>query len=97
MATSTDYDAPRTIAADDSLDEFPARRGTPDMTVNDIDGGDPTTTLDSLDADLLDEDFTVPVIPMRTDEFRCGRCFLVWHRSQQAVAGMGKALCQDCA
>ena len=95
MATSTDYDAPRTIAADDSVEEWQARRGTPDMILTDIDGGDQVTTFDSLDADLFDEDLTVPVVPMRADEFRCGRCFLVRHRSQLTVAV--NALCQDCA
>jgi hypothetical protein len=95
MATSTDYDAPRTITADDSLEEMQARRGAHDMTVIDMDESDPAAAFEPLGTELFDEDLTVPVVPMGADEFRCGRCFLVRHRSQRAVAG--NTLCQDCA
>jgi hypothetical protein len=46
-------------------------------------------------ADQLDEELSVTVIPMQSDEFRCSRCYLVRHRNQRAVAGID--VCHDCA
>jgi hypothetical protein len=40
---------------------------------------------------------TVAVIPMRGDEFRCSRCFLVHHRSQRVVGRDGTEICRDCS
>jgi hypothetical protein len=37
------------------------------------------------------------VVPMRADEFRCSRCFLVHHRSQRVTARDGSDICRDCA
>jgi hypothetical protein len=48
-------------------------------------------------ADLSDEELTVAVVPMRTDEFRCSRCFLVHHRSQLADTRKGQPVCRECA
>jgi hypothetical protein len=84
MATTTDYDAPRGTVADlaeDSLDELKARRTTTQALV-DLDEVDPDG-FELPGADLADEELTVAVVPMRADEFRCSRCFLVHHRSQR--------------
>jgi hypothetical protein len=99
MATTTDYDAPRGHMTDvdsDSIEELRARRTTTDAYV-DIDE-------DSLDGFELpggdfaaDEELTVAVVPMRADEFRCSRCFLVHHRSQRVVASDGTDICRECA
>jgi hypothetical protein len=95
MATTTDYDAPRTtLTADDSLEDLKARRGAPDMAAIDADENDLAASFALPGTDLLDEELTVAVVPMMADEFRCTRCFLVWHRSQQAT--VGQALCRDC-
>jgi hypothetical protein len=98
MATTTDYDAPRGHVTDvdsDSIEELKARRTTTSAYV-DIDE-------DSLDgfelpgADLAaDEELSVAVVPMRADEFRCSRCFLVHHRSQRARASDGTDICREC-
>jgi hypothetical protein len=48
-------------------------------------------------ADLADEELSVAVVPMRADEFRCSRCFLVHHRSQRVTARDGSTICRDCA
>jgi hypothetical protein len=98
MATTTDYDAPRGAVADlaeDSLDELKARRTTTQALVD----------LDEVDADgfelpgaeLADEELSVAVVPMRSDEFRCSRCFLVHHRSQRVTARDGSDICRDCS
>jgi hypothetical protein len=47
-------------------------------------------------AEVTDEELTVPVIPMRADEFRCSSCFLVHHRSQHAGQRNGQDLCREC-
>ena len=98
MATTTDYDAPRgnvTDVASDSIEELKARRTTAsayvDMDETDVDGFD----LPGLD--LADEELTVAVVPMRADEFRCSRCFLVHHRTRRVVASDGTDICRDCA
>jgi hypothetical protein len=98
MATTTDYDAPRSNIADvdsDSIEELKARRTTANALV-DIDDD----TIDGFElpgVDLADEELSVTVVPMRADEFRCARCFLVHHRSQRVVANDGSVLCRDCA
>jgi hypothetical protein len=96
MATSTDYDAPRTPAgADDSLEELQARRATPSTGAVDIDETDLADSFVLPGGEQLDEELTVTVVPMQSDEFRCSRCFLVRHRHQRAKAGQD--LCVDCA
>jgi Domain of unknown function (DUF4193) len=98
MATTTDYDAPRGAVADlaeDSLDELKARRTTT-QTVVDLDEGD-ADGFELPGAELADEELTVAVVPMRADEFRCSRCFLVHHRSQRLTARDGSEICRDCA
>ena len=98
MATTTDYDAPRGNVADldeDSLEELKARRTTTAALVD----------LDEVDADgfelpggdLADEELTVAVVPMRPDEFRCSRCFLVHHRTQRVAARDGSDICRECS
>jgi len=96
MATITDYDAPRTtLTPGDSLEELQTRHGVPDTAAIDADENDLSAAFELPGSDLLDEEFSVAVVPMMADEFRCTRCFLVWHRSQQATAG--HALCRDCS
>lgn len=99
MATTTDYDAPRGHVTDvdsDSIEELKARRTTANAYVDidedsldgfDLPGGEPAT----------DEELTVTVVPMRADEFRCSRCFLVQHRSQRLRASDGTDICRECA
>ncbi|MEV4410774.1 DUF4193 family protein [Catellatospora sp. NPDC049609] len=90
---NADYDAPRSQAAEeDSLEELRARRDAPNTAAVDVEEPE---SFDLPGAEQLDEELTVPVIPMRADEFRCSRCFLVHHHSQRAVAG--EDVCRDCA
>jgi hypothetical protein len=96
MATSTDYDAPRasTVELDeDSLEELKARRASAQSPVVDLDEAD---GFELPNADLADEELTVAVIPMKADEFRCAKCFLVHHRSQLAHHRNGEDVCKEC-
>ncbi len=97
--TATDYDAPRRPAAelaDDSLEELTARRQTAQSASLDVDEVD-SESFELPGGDLADEELTVPVVPMRANEFRCSSCFLVHHRSQLARERNGQPLCRDCA
>jgi hypothetical protein len=96
MAITTDYDAPRqSVVEDDSLEELQARRSAPSSAAVDVDENDLADSFELPGADQLDEELTVTVIPMQSDEFRCESCFLVRHRNQRARAG--RDICIDCA
>jgi hypothetical protein len=94
----TDYDAPRRSAVDvdeDSLDELKAQRAA-QTSSTDLDETE-FEVFELPGGDLSDEELTVAVVPQRSDEFRCGRCFLVHHRSQLAMTRDGQQICRDCA
>lgn len=49
-------------------------------------------------ADLSNEDDSVTVIPMQSDEFICSECYLVKHRSQLVKTSEdGNLVCKECA
>jgi hypothetical protein len=98
MTTSTDYDSPRRPAVDlgeDSLEELKARRATAQSPTVDLDEAE-AENFELPGADLSDEELTVAVIPMRANEFRCSRCYLVHHRSQLAYQRDGQDVCREC-
>jgi hypothetical protein len=100
MATSTDYDAPRRPIVDldeDSLEELKARRAATQSATVDVDEAEAAEGFELPGADLSDEELTVAVVPMRGDEFRCSRCFLVHHRSQLATRRQGQDICRECS
>lgn len=93
---ATDYDAPRTRETDepDNLDGLKPTRV--------VDGSQLGEDLDPLElelaatgADVLTDDSTVQVLPPFPDEFTCGRCHLIRHRSQ--LADDAANICTDCA
>ena len=95
----TDYDAPRRPVVEleeDSLEDLKARRATAQSPTADLDEpeGD---GFELPGAETLEEELSVPVIQMQSDEFRCDRCFLVHHRSQLVTQPSGERLCRDCA
>jgi hypothetical protein len=95
----TDYDAPRGPVVeleDDSLEELKARRSARQSPTADLDESE-AEDFELPGADLSEEELIVSVVPMRADEFRCDRCFLVHHRSQLLVQASGRRLCRDCA
>ncbi|GLL05913.1 DUF4193 family protein [Dactylosporangium matsuzakiense] len=91
---NVDFDAPRPSDTDDADEpSFGTRsRATADDTP-DLDGAAGPDSTD--ERDPIDEEMSVPVVPMRADEFRCGRCYLVHHRSRLADGHAGQ-LCRDC-
>jgi hypothetical protein len=98
MSTVVDFDAPRTNVIIDppaeSLDLLQAR------WAEQIDESADPEFADIYDLpgmDIADEDLTAPVIPVQTNEFRCGCCFLVLRRTQRASSRNGHDICRDCA
>jgi hypothetical protein len=94
-----DYDAPRSggiDVAEQNLDQLNARREDARSAVadTDVDDGD---AFELPATELLDGEFTVTVVPMRADEFRCSRCFLVHHHSQLVTPHGRDLVCQECA
>jgi Domain of unknown function (DUF4193) len=99
MAT-TDYDTPRRSVVEleeDSLEELKAGRATAQSAAVDVDEADAAEGFELPGADLSEEELTVTVVPMLSDEFRCSRCFLVYHRTQLASGSKGSEVCRECA
>ena len=96
---TVDYDAPRRapVDADESLEALAGRRNDSSAAVPDIDEPDVVESYELPGADLSDEEFIVRVMPKKADEFTCGRCFLVHHRSRLARGRNGESICTDCA
>lgn len=97
---ATDYDAPRRDEVDlgeDSLEELKSRRVDAQSGSVDVDESEAAESFELPGADLADEELTVKVLPMQSDEFRCARCFLVHHRSQLAFERNGELICRECA
>lgn len=95
---ATDYDAPRGAVVEvdeDSLEELKDRRGDARAAAVDVD--ETAEVLDLPGADVLDEELTVAVVPIKADEFRCDSCFLVHHRSQLVAERGDKLICRECA
>ncbi len=50
-----------------------------------------------LSGDQVDNRERGRVLPKQSDEFTCGSCFLVHHRSQLASDKGGRLTCRECA
>ena len=99
MASTADYDAPRRPVVDldeDSLEELRSRRAATRASAVDLDEAESTEGFELPGADMSDEELSVTVVPIRPDEFRCGSCFLVHHRSQFAERRRGLEICREC-
>jgi hypothetical protein len=97
---ATDYDAPRrdeVELGEDSIEELKSRRVDSQSGSVDVDDTDVAESFELPGADLADEELTVRVLPIQSDEFRCSRCFLVHHRSQLAYERKGELICRECA
>ncbi|MBT2587600.1 DUF4193 domain-containing protein [Arthrobacter sp. ISL-95] len=97
---ATDYDAPRKTEEEspaESLEGLQASRvNTAQTAVIDVEENDTAEGIDLPGADLSGEELTVVVVPEQSDEFTCGSCFLVRHRSQIALEKNGLKFCKDC-
>jgi hypothetical protein len=97
---ATDYDAPRKQDEDlhsDSLEELKARRAEKTASTVDEDEIEAAEGFELPGADLSGEELSVRVLPKQADEFQCGVCFLVHHRSQLATEKGGLLVCRECA
>lgn len=98
---ATDYDAPRRNETDDiagdSLEELKARRAEGATGEVDVDETDTAESYELPGADLSGEELSVRVVPEQDNEFTCGECFLVHHRSRLAETVDGLPICIDCA
>jgi hypothetical protein len=96
----TDYDAPRRTVVEleeDSIEELQARRAAAQSPALDLDEVEAVEGFELPGADLSNEELSVSVVPMLSDEFRCSRCFLVHHRSQRTAGRHGQEICSECA
>ena len=88
MATTTDYDAPRaTRATSDSIEQLLPPRRAPNGRQIDAAEYELAVDLEMQGDYQLDEELSVAVVAIRTDEFRCERCFLIHHRSRRIITG----------
>jgi hypothetical protein len=97
---ATDYDSPRrgVEVLDDDVDVATIGRvGTRLDRGADLDAPDAVEAVDLPGADLSGEELVVTVEPMRADEFRCTRCFLVQGRHLVGEERRGTVVCRDCA
>jgi hypothetical protein len=96
----TDYDTPRRTVVEleeDSLEELQARRAAAQSPLVDLDDVEAAEGFELPGADLSNEELTLSVVPILSDEFRCSRCFLVHHRSQRTNGRQGQDICSECA
>ncbi len=99
MATA-DYDAPRKQDEElktDSLEEINSRRSDQQNGSVDEDEAEAAEGFELPGADLSNVELSVAVVPPQDDEFTCGSCFLVHHRSQLAGEEDGLPICLECA
>ncbi|BAG29772.1 hypothetical protein Krhi01_01742 [Kocuria rhizophila] len=96
---ATDYDAPRKQDEDlkeDSIEELQSRRSDHQSGSVDEDEATAAESFELPGADLSNEELSVVVLPAQDDEFTCGSCFLVRHRSQLAEERNGVKYCFEC-
>jgi hypothetical protein len=96
---ATDYDAPRKQddeLKEDSIEELQTRRADPQSGSVDEDEAAAAESFELPGADLSNEELSVVVLPAQEDEFTCGSCFLVRHRSQIAEEKSGVRYCVEC-
>ena len=96
---ATDYDAPRKQdeeLKEDSIEELQTRRSDSQSGSVDEDEAAAAESFELPGADLSNEELSVVVLPAQEDEFTCGSCFLVRHRSQIAEERNGVKYCVEC-
>ena len=97
---ATDYDAPRKTddeMSEDSIEELKARRVDTSSSSVDVDETEQAEGFELPGADLSGDELSYRVLPRQADEFTCGSCFLVHHRSQLAKEVNGQMICSECA
>ncbi|GAA5226085.1 DUF4193 domain-containing protein [Paeniglutamicibacter antarcticus] len=97
---ATDYDEVRPDVAEArkaSLEAVKTANAPDARSVSrDLDEEDTSDGVELAGADLSNEELSVTVIPQKEDEFLCGSCFLIRHRTLLAREAKGVAYCRDC-
>ncbi|MFW0108012.1 DUF4193 domain-containing protein [Rothia sp. P6271] len=96
---ATDYDTPRKQDEEnneESFEELNNHRSEMQSGAVDEDENAAAESFELPGADLSNEELNVVVLPAQDDEFTCGSCFLVRHRSQIAHEDGGMQYCIDC-
>ncbi len=97
---ATDYDAPfkrEEDASEESIEELKGRRNDSSSPSVDEDEAEAAEGFELPGADLSNEELSVMVLPRQADEFTCGSCFLVKHRSQIDHLEGKLIICKECA
>ncbi|GAA3699350.1 DUF4193 domain-containing protein [Arthrobacter ginkgonis] len=94
-----DYDAARPEVAEQSEETYKSVQSmaapTARAVVEELDVAEDVDGLE-LPGAIVNDELVVAVIPQGTDEFICGSCFTVRHRSQLTREKDGTAYCRDC-
>ena len=96
---ATDYDAPfkkDDDSSEDSIEELKGRRNDNASPAVDEDEAE-AEGFELPGADLSNEELSVTVLPRQVDEFTCGSCFLVKHRSQIDHVEGKLIICKECS
>jgi hypothetical protein len=100
MSIASDYDARRVsdVEASDKTNLRDLAPVLPKLSAAVVDD-DPNDVhfFELPGAELSDEEFSVTVIPARSDEFTCSSCHLVQHRNRLRSANGAPQICADCA
>jgi hypothetical protein len=67
-----------------------------DWYLSDVDYADDRDFPGFRDTDVVDGELTAPIVPIAPDEFRCGGCYLIRHRSQLSRSRQGTPICREC-
>ncbi len=94
---TVDYDVSRRAPMESEDVPLADLAGLPAATVLDAEDSDTAESYELPGADLSDEELVVGVVPKQPDEFTCGVCFLVHHRSRLARGHTSASVCTDCA
>jgi hypothetical protein len=96
---ANDYDELRPDLKESQEDSLEAVRSAnapdPRSVVRELDAED-NEDAEVPGGEIVDAELTVRVIPPGEDEFTCGSCFLIRHRSQIARVEGDTAYCTDC-
>ena len=97
---ATDYDAPfkkDDDSSEDSIEELKGRRNDNASPAVDEDEAEAAEGFEHPGDALSNEELSVTVLPRQVDEFTCGSCFLVKHRSQIDHVEGKRIICKECS
>jgi hypothetical protein len=95
---ATDYDAPRK-SEDDTESIQALQERVPDALSAsvDVEDADNLGSVELAGQDLANVELNIVVLPPQADEFTCGECFLVKHRSQRDHDTKLGPVCRECS